>query len=66
MRGEEFKTETKKKFLNIINDLEQKGAEGIVLGCTEIPLLIKQSDSHLPVFNTLEVHANAIVDFAIQ
>ena len=62
---EEFKPETKKRFLDIINDLEQKGAEGIVLGCTEIPLLIKQSDSHLPVFNTLEVHANAIVDFAI-
>jgi aspartate racemase len=61
-----FKPETKKKFLDIINDLEQKGAEGIVLGCTEIPLLIKQEDTHLPVFNTLQIHAKAAVDFALQ
>lgn len=63
---EEFKPETKKRFLDIINDLEQNGAKGIVLGCTEIPLLIKQTDTQLPVFNTLELHANATVDFAIQ
>ena len=41
---EEFKEETKEKFLKIINDLEKQGAQGIVLGCTEIPLLIKQED----------------------
>jgi len=63
---EEFKEETKEKFLNIINCLEQKGAQGIVLGCTEIPLLIKQKDSHLPLFNTLEIHAKAAVDFALS
>lgn len=63
---EQFKPETKKRFLDIINDLEQKGAQGIVLGCTEIPLLIKQTDTHLPVFNTLDIHAGAIVDFAIN
>jgi aspartate racemase len=63
---EEYKPETKKKFLDIINNLEQLGAQGIVLGCTEIPLLIKQADTHPPVFNTLELHADAIVDFAIQ
>jgi aspartate racemase len=61
-----FKLESKKRFLEIINDLEQKGAEGIVLGCTEIPLLIKQGDTHLPVFNTLEIHAQAAVDFALK
>lgn len=61
-----FKPESKKRFLEIINVLEQKGAEGIVLGCTEIPLLIKQADTHLPVFNTLEIHAKAAVDFAIK
>lgn len=62
---EKFKPETKEKFLNIINELEQQGAQGIVLGCTEIPLLIKQGDTDLPVFNTLELHAKAAVDFAI-
>jgi aspartate racemase len=62
----QFKKETKDKFLNIIYELEQKGAGGIVLGCTEIPLLIKQTDVHLPVFNTLEIHAITTVDFALS
>lgn len=63
---EVFKPETKKKFLDIIADLEQNGAQGIVLGCTEIPLLIKQEDVHLPVFNTLQIHAKAAVNFALR
>lgn len=63
---EEFKRETKEKFLNIIDELEVNGAQGIVLGCTEIPLLITQKDTHLPVFNTLEIHAKAAVDFALN
>jgi aspartate racemase len=62
---EEFKNETKQEFLKIIDDLNLKGAQGIVLGCTEIPLLINQNDTILPVFNTLEIHANAAVDFAL-
>ena len=57
---------SKKRFLDIIDDLERRGAQGIVLGCTEIPLLIKQEDTHLPVFNTLELHAKAAVDFAVN
>lgn len=61
-----LKPESKKRFLEIINDLEQKGAQGIVLGCTEIPLLIKQEDSQLPIFNTLKIHAKAAVDFALK
>jgi aspartate racemase len=63
---EEFKIKTKEKFLAIIKELETNGAQGIVLGCTEIPLLIKQEDVHLPVFNTLEIHAKAAVDFALS
>jgi len=61
---ENYKKETKERFLSIINDLEARGAEGIVLGCTEIPLLIKQEDVKLPLFNTLEIHAAAVVDYA--
>ncbi len=63
---EMYKPESKKRFLEILNDLKQKGAQGIVLGCTEIPLLIKQSDTHLPVFDTLKIHAKAAVDFAVK
>jgi len=63
---EVFLDSTKQKFLEIISNLKLQGAEGIVLGCTEIPLLIKQKDVDLPVFNTLEIHVKAIADFAIS
>jgi aspartate racemase len=61
-----IKEETKNKFLKIIDDLQNKGAEGVVLGCTEIPLLIKQKDVSIPVFNTLENHAKAAVSFLLK
>lgn len=61
-----FKEETKKKYLEIIRKLKQQGAEGIIFGCTEIPMLIKEQESPLPVFDTLRIHANAAVDFAIR
>lgn len=59
------KPETKNGFLQIIDDLREKGAEGIVLGCTEIPLIVHEGDVDLPVFNTTLVHSRAIVDFAL-
>lgn len=61
-----FSPETKKRFLEIIGQLSTEGAEAIVLGCTEIPLLIKQEDVVLPVFNTLEIHARAAVEFVLK
>jgi len=61
-----FKEESKAKFLQIMNDLHRQGAEGIVLGCTEIPLLIKQQDIQLPLFDTLRIHSLAAVDFALS
>jgi aspartate racemase len=60
-----FKPETKKRFQEIIHTLVNKGAEGVILGCTEIPLLIKQSDVTVPVFDTTLIHSNAAVDFAL-
>jgi aspartate racemase len=63
---EQFKADTKNRFLKIIDELENRKAEGIVLGCTEIPLLINQDDVELAVFNTLEIHALAAVDFALS
>ncbi|NOU16167.1 MAG: aspartate/glutamate racemase family protein [Bacteroidales bacterium] len=60
-----FIDKTKEQFLQIMSNLKQEGAEGIILGCTEIPLLITQSDINIPVFNTLEIHVKAIVDFAL-
>jgi len=49
-----------------IESLKEKGAEGIILGCTEIPLLIKAKDSSLPIFNTTELHAKKAVQFALD
>ncbi|PKH52211.1 aspartate racemase [Tenacibaculum sp. Bg11-29] len=48
---------SKKAYLTIINKLVQKGAEGVILGCTEIPLLIEQKDVSIPVFDTTTIHA---------
>ena len=59
-----FKEESKARFLQIMNRLHLQGAEGIILGCTEIPLLIKQQDTKLPLFDTLTIHSLAVVDFA--
>lgn len=61
-----FLTETKTRYLDIINKLQLKGAEGIILGCTEIPLLISQSECELPLFNTAKIHSQAGVDFVIK
>jgi len=60
-----FLPESKKRFLEIILDLRSQGAEGVVLGCTEIPLLIKQEDVDFPLFNTTVIHSLAAVDFAL-
>ena len=57
---------SKKKFLQIIEKMKDKGALGIILGCTEIPLLIQQKDVDIPVFDTLEIHAKAAVEFALK
>lgn len=61
-----FKSESKQKFLDIIAGLIEKGAQAVVLGCTEIPLLIKQEDLNVPVFNTTFIHSRAAVQFALN
>ncbi len=60
-----FTTATKAKFMEIIERLIYEGAEGIILGCTEIPILIKQEDCSVPVFDTTCIHAKAAVKFAL-
>lgn len=57
---------SKEKYKKIINNLALKGAEGVVLGCTEIPLLIKQEDVSIPVFDTTTIHAVSAVEFALD
>lgn len=61
-----IKESSKQKYIEIINKLVSKGAEGIILGCTEIPLLIKSNDVDIPVFDTTSIHAKATVEYALR
>lgn len=61
-----FLPETRRAFINIIEKLVAEGAGGVILGCTEIPLLIKQEDCTIPLFDTTLIHARAAVDFALN
>jgi aspartate racemase len=58
-------TETKVRYLAIIKKLIATGAESVILGCTEIPLLIKPEDCTVPVFDTTLIHAKAAARFAL-
>jgi len=61
-----FLPETKAILLNIMSEMQSRGAAGIILGCTEIPMVITQKDFPLPLFNTTLLHANAAVEFALS
>jgi len=62
----EIKEKSRLNFIRIINDLKTAGAQGIILGCTEIPLLIKPEHSPLPLFDTIAIHARRAVEWALQ
>ena len=57
---------SKKVFIEIIDNLHNRGADGIILGCTEIPLLINEQDVKIPIFNTTLIHAAAAVHYALK
>ncbi len=62
----QFKDESRQAFVRIIERLvREDGAAGVILGCTEIPLLIKQDNVSVPVFDTTAIHAEAAVDYAL-
>jgi aspartate racemase len=57
---------SKFEYLRIINNLVKRGAQGIILGCTEIPLLLKQEDVAVPIFDTTTIHAKHAVEVALK
>jgi aspartate racemase len=59
-------SESEQKYVDIIRRLVEEGAQGIILGCTEIGLLVKQEDSPVPLFDTTEIHAKAAVKYALE
>lgn len=60
-----FTSEAKDYFINQMKVLESKGADGIILGCTELPMLLTQEDFHLPLLDTTKLHAQLAVDFIL-
>lgn len=57
---------SRQKYLDVIDRLVGEGAEGVILGCTEIGLLVRQEDTPVPLFDTTEIHARAAVEFALR
>lgn len=57
---------SRREFVRIIADLAGMGAEGVILGCTEIGLLVRSSDSPIPAFDTTRIHAEKGVDLALE
>ncbi len=57
---------SRERFVKIIENMHNAGAEGVILGCTEIPLLISQKDSRIPIFDTTQIHAAAAVEFSLK
>jgi len=61
-----IRPESKRKFIVIIEKLISAGAQGVILGCTEIGLLVKDGDCQVPFFDTTRIHAEAAVEFALK
>jgi aspartate racemase len=62
----EIEDSSRRTCVQIIGDMVQHGAEGIVLGCTELPMLIRQEDVDVPLFDTTRLHAEAAVEVALD
>jgi aspartate racemase len=60
-----IKDESRKKYSEIIDKLKAKGAQAVILGCTEIGLLIEQKDSSLPIYDTTVIHAMRAAEMLI-
>ncbi len=62
----EIRQHSREQYLGIIEQMVRRGAEGIILGCTEIGLLIHQQDTQVPLFDTTRIHAEAAVEYALK
>ncbi len=62
----QIKEESRETYKTIIDNLKKKGAEGVILGCTEIPLLISDSDVNIPIFDTTRLHAEKAVEWILK
>ncbi len=61
----QIRDESRAGFVAIIKKLAARGAEGVILGCTEIPLLVSETDAGIPLFDTTAIHAEAALNYAL-
>ena len=64
-RGE-IRQESRRAILSVIEGLGERGAQGVILGCTELPLLVRSQDCGMPIFNTTELHAERALDYSLE
>ena len=62
----DIREESRKEYIRIINKMKTRGVRGVILGCTEIPLLIEQDQVDIPIFDTTTIHATRAVEDAIK
>jgi len=61
-----FANDSKRRVLQIIEELQNRGAQGVILGCTELPILISESDIDIPIFDTGKIHAHKAVEWSVS
>jgi aspartate racemase len=61
-----IRDQSRARFIAIIQKLAERGAQGVILGCTEIPLLVGEQDVGLPLFDTTVIHAEAALCYALR
>jgi aspartate racemase len=62
----QIRDESRAGYIAIIHKLVERGAQGIILGCTEIPLLVNEASAGIPLFDTTQIHAEAALNYAIR
>ncbi len=62
----QVRDESRARYVDIIGRLAERGAAGVILGCTEIPLLVSEEDAGLPLFDTTAIHAEAALNYALS
>jgi aspartate racemase len=62
----QIRPDSQAQYRDVIEHMVQQGAEGVILGCTEIGLLVRSQDSSVPLFDTTRIHAEAAVEFALE
>ena len=62
----QFIEASKQKIIEIINKLQSQGAQGVILGCTELPILISETDVNIPTFDTGKIHAHKAIEWSLN